>query len=222
MSDTAVTLPDCWKRIGVRGDRSCPELERHVHCRNCPVYSTAAKLVLQRGAPAGYLMDATAHYAEEPQDGQAGSRAVLVFRVGSEWLGLPCPLLDEIAECSLPHPLPHRRSGALLGIVNVRGELLSCVSIAAVLGIAAAASGESRRAGPARMLVLKHAEGRLACPVDGVHGVRRFHPRDLQALPTTVGKAAARYTQAVLPWGERSVGVLDDALLLYTLGRSLA
>jgi chemotaxis-related protein WspD len=217
-----MTLPDCWKRIGVYGDRSCPELERHVHCRNCPVYSTAAKQVLQRGAPAGYLRDATAHYAAEQEGGEAGSRAVLVFRVGPEWLGLPCPLLDEIAECSPRHPLPHRRSGALLGIVNVRGELLICVSIAAVLGTAAAESGGSRRAGPARMLVLRHGEGRLACPVDEVHGVQRFHPRELQALPATVSKAAARYTQAVLPWGERSVGVLDDELLLYTLGRSLA
>ena len=33
---------DCWNRIGVRGDRSCPELKQYVHCRNCPVYSAGA------------------------------------------------------------------------------------------------------------------------------------------------------------------------------------
>ena len=33
---------DCWNKIGVRGDASCAELERHIHCRNCPTYSAAA------------------------------------------------------------------------------------------------------------------------------------------------------------------------------------
>src|SRR5258706_152676 len=28
----------CWNRIGVRGDGSCPELARHVHCRHCPAF----------------------------------------------------------------------------------------------------------------------------------------------------------------------------------------
>ncbi len=39
-----ITLPmtaqgDCWNRIGVSGDRSCPELATVVHCHNCPVFS---------------------------------------------------------------------------------------------------------------------------------------------------------------------------------------
>ena len=47
MSDTSIPfaragLNDCWNKIGVRGDGSCPELARHVHCRNCPVYSASA------------------------------------------------------------------------------------------------------------------------------------------------------------------------------------
>jgi chemotaxis-related protein WspD len=228
MSDAAVVLHDCWNRIGVRGDRSCPELDRHVHCRNCPVHSAAAKQLLRRPVPAGYLSDATAHYASAQRRDEtgveAGSRSVLVFRVGPEWLALPCTLLNEVAECRPQHRLPHRRSGALLGIVNVRGELLVCVSIAMVLAIGANAAGRSqaRRAGPARLLVLKHDQGRLACPVDEVHGVQHFDPRDLQALPATVTKAAARYTQAVLRCGERSVGLLDEQLLLYTLVRSMA
>ena len=50
----------------------------------------------------------------------------------------------------------------------------------------------------------------------------RFDPQLLQSLPSTVSKAAARYTQGVLPWGQPSVGLLEEQLLLYTLGRSLA
>lgn len=224
MNAAAMVLDDCWKRIGVQGDRSCPRLQEHVHCRNCPVYSANARQLLRRPAPDGYLRDATAHYARVTQIEAAGSRTVLVFRVGAEWLALPSTLLDEVAESRARHTLPHRRSGALLGVVNVRGELLACVSIALALGIAANPAGptEARRASPARLLVLKDDEGRLACPVDEVFGVQRFHPQDLQALPATVSSAATRYTQAILPWQQRSVAVLDAPLLLYTLGRSLA
>ena len=46
-------LDDCWNRIGVRGDASCPELARHVHCHNCPVHAAAALALLDREPPEG-------------------------------------------------------------------------------------------------------------------------------------------------------------------------
>ncbi len=42
---------DCWNRIGVNGDRSCPELTSFVHCRNCPVFAAAARSFFDRPAP---------------------------------------------------------------------------------------------------------------------------------------------------------------------------
>ena len=41
-------VDDCWNRIGVFGDKSCPRLERHIHCRNCEVYGAAAIALLDR------------------------------------------------------------------------------------------------------------------------------------------------------------------------------
>ena len=55
-----------------------------------------------------------------------------------------------------------------------------------------------------------------------MHGIHRFHPRELQDVPATVAKAAATYSKALLPWRDHSVGLLDDQLLFYTLKRSLA
>ena len=40
------TIDDCWNRIGVCGDQTCPELTRFVHCHNCPVFSTASERLL--------------------------------------------------------------------------------------------------------------------------------------------------------------------------------
>ena len=48
---------DCWNSIGIAGDRSCRELEAHIHCRNCPVFASAAEEFLHRVAPEGYLSE---------------------------------------------------------------------------------------------------------------------------------------------------------------------
>ncbi len=48
---------DCWSHIGVSGDRTCPELSSVIHCRNCPVFTTAARTFFDRPAPEGYLAD---------------------------------------------------------------------------------------------------------------------------------------------------------------------
>ena len=41
-------IDDCWNRIGIYGDKSCPVLPEHIHCRNCSVYSAAATRLLDR------------------------------------------------------------------------------------------------------------------------------------------------------------------------------
>ncbi len=73
-----------------------------------------------------------------------------------------------------------------------------------------------------RLLVIRRDDVRAVCPVDDVHGIHRFHPRELKDVPATVARAAATYSKAILPWQGRSVGVLDDELLFHTLKRSIA
>ena len=46
----AQAIDDCWNRIGIHGDNSCPLLIEHIHCRNCAVYSAAATRLLDRYA----------------------------------------------------------------------------------------------------------------------------------------------------------------------------
>ena len=48
---------DCWNKIGISGDQSCPELKTFIHCRNCPVFAAAARTFFDRAAPEGYLAE---------------------------------------------------------------------------------------------------------------------------------------------------------------------
>lgn len=216
-------MDDCWNRIGVSGDSSCPELEKHVHCRNCPIYSAAALELLDCGLPANYVEDATDHFAVGRQIEEVGSESMVIFRVGAEWLALQTSVFEEVADLRAIHSLPHRREGVVLGLANVRGELLVCVSLSRALGLQTASDSKSEKIRTAlpRLLVIRRKASRAAFPVDEVYGVHRFHPLELKALPATVAHSTS-YTSAVAAWKDKSVGILDVQLVLYMLDRSLA
>jgi chemotaxis-related protein WspD len=224
MSPNHLATDDCWNRIGVRGDGSCPELKVHVHCRNCPVFSAGAGALLDRELPPGYQQEWTRHFAQPARVEESNTHSAVIFRVGAEWLALPTAVLEEVAEQRAVHSLPHLRGGAVLGLVNVRGELLVCVSLAALLGVDAGAVVEidARRQVHRRLLVIRYDSGRAVLPTDEVYGIHRYHPRELRETPATVSKAAPNYTRALLPWREQTVGLLDDARLCHALDRSLS
>jgi chemotaxis-related protein WspD len=217
-------LDDCWNRIGVRGDGSCPELRQYVHCRNCPVYSAGAAALLDAEAPVRYVADRTAHFAAALPVADGDTRSVVIFRVGSEWLALPTSVVIEVTNVLPIHSLPHRSNPVVLGLVSVRGELLVGVALRQVIGADPAAATSPERTAQAyqRLLVLRREGVRVVCPVDEVYGIHRFHRRELKDLPTTVARAAVTYSTALLVWRGHAVGTLDDQLLFYTLKRSLA
>jgi chemotaxis-related protein WspD len=217
------TRGDCWNTIGVRGDRSCTELRTHVHCRNCGVHASAAARLLEKAPPDGYILDWTQYAAQQHRAPDADFQTVLIFRLGREWLALASAVVKEVADRRTIHSLPHRRRGTLLGLVNVRGELLVCVSLGHALGLdpAAAAEPAPDRLVHGRMLVLRRNDTRVVCAVDEVHGIHKFNSETLKDVPVTIGKAATAHATSVLPWREHSVGVLDDAALFHTLQRSV-
>src|SRR3954452_31519 len=81
-------VDDCWNRIGVRGDRSCPELTRVVHCHNCPVFATAGRHFLDAPSPPGYLEEWTSRLAEPAEEVASDQESVLVFQLADEQLAM--------------------------------------------------------------------------------------------------------------------------------------
>ena len=191
-----------------------------MHCRNCPCTRRRAAL-LDADVPAS-TADRTAHFAEPVPAEDSETRSVVIFRVASG-ARPPTAVVVEVKAISPIHSLPHRRNGVVLGLASVRGELLVCVSLRHVVGaeLPAAAGHERSDTAYKRLLVLRREAVRFVCPVDEVHGIHRFQPRELKGLPTTVAKATVTYSTALLAWRGHSVGTLDDQLLFYTLRRSL-
>jgi len=225
-ADAMLELDDCWRRIGVAGDRSCAALLEHVHCRNCPVYADAAQRRLQRPVDPEYRA-AWARELARPHPPQAAlDAAALVLRVGAEWLAAPMEMVAAVAPLAKPHRLPHRGGGGLLGIVNVDGRLLPAVSLAALLGIDGAGSdGGIERAAPApagrhafaRLLVLACGGQSYALPVDEVHGVLRYAAAALRVPAATLQRTPSALLAGVIDaeaaGAASGIGLLDGALL---------
>lgn len=209
----------CWKRIGIWGDRTCPELATHGHCRNCPVYSAGAARLLDTEVPADYLAANARHYAQAKTDQRLAVKSAVVFRVAGEWLALPAGVFQEIAPIKPVHSLPHRRDALVTGLVNVRGELLICISLPVVLGLATTVETSLSTA---RHAVVGRGADRYVFAAEEVAGVHRYDEASLAPVPATLAHAQAVHTRGLLRWQDRPVGLLDDSLLRHSVNRGLA
>ena len=217
LADTQA-IDDCWNRIGIHGDKSCPLLAEHIHCRNCSVYSAAATRLLDRYA---LQQDDRQAYAPAEADEDIVTRSILMFRLGEEWLGIATRCLVEVAPLQPIHSLPHQRSRALLGVANVRGALVACLSLVELLGLDPASTGASGARVMPRMLIIAAQDGPVVVPVDEVDGIHAMDERELESASASGNQANARFTLGVLQWKSRSLRLLDQEQLLSAITRSL-
>jgi chemotaxis-related protein WspD len=211
-------VTDCWNKIGVRGDHSCPELPRVVHCHNCAVFAGAGRRFLDAPSPEGYLEEWTKRLAAPIETASSDLVGVLIFRLAEEWLALSVQALVEVTTPRPVHRVPHR-GGVLAGLVNIRGELALCARLDLILGVEAGDSVAVSRSGRSlgRLLVVERDGERWVFAVDEVDQVRRFESREIVSVPATVGRATARLSRGVFHWQGRAIGLLDDERLFQTL-----
>ncbi|WP_130911708.1 chemotaxis protein CheW [Pseudomonas sp. Sample_9] len=215
--EDARAIDDCWNRIGIHGDKSCPLLEEHIHCRNCSVYSAAATRLLDRYSLQQDQREAVVSKVEI----DVKTRSLLMFRLGEEWLGLATRTLVEVAPLQAIHSLPHQRSRALLGVANVRGALVACLSLVELLDLGASVAPAGGGRIMPRMLIIAAHGGPVVVPVDEVDGIHAIDERILDAASQSGAQASAKYTRGVLQYRGRSLRWLDEEQLLSAVTRSL-
>ena len=226
------TQSACWQQIGVWGDRTCPELAAVAHCHACSTYKAAGAQLLARSAPPGYAAEQTAQLAAPTQLGdRADIRLALIFRLGREWLAMPSSVCQQVLSPVSPHTLPHRSNQTLLGIVNVRGQLLLKVSLFEALGLTAvttesAAKSATQRQGYSRMVVVeksiesdagtRHLDT-WAFDVDELSGIYPVALGQLETAANGVINRAETCTRYVFSWQNQQVNWLDDSQLFKSL-----
>jgi chemotaxis-related protein WspD len=187
-------------------------------------HRNASARLFDRLVPEDYLREWTTHVAARKKVAEAGTKSLVIFRFATEWLALPTDTLQEVVDRCVVRTVPHHRGGILSGLANVRGELLLCVSLGILLGLEKAdrVHRTEKRTSDGRLLICNRKGDRVAFRVDEVHGLHRYHPRELRDVPATLSKAAGAYIVGLLPWRDRTVGCLDEELLFYALNKGLA
>ena len=218
-------VDSCWNRIGTRGDRSCPELAEYIRCRNCPVFAGAATVLLDRPLPAGYAAAWNSHLTGAKATEPGKTRSAVIFRLNAEWFALPTDLFEEVTETRRVHSLPHRRNPVVLGLCNVRGEVIVCISLHAMLGLPDMPRDSGENAAAVlrpRLVVIRHASGPAAFRVDEVQPTFRVEETALRTVPTTIAKAGSNYVKGLFAWNEQTVGYLDADRIAHAINQSLA
>ena len=214
----------CWNEIGVKGDFSCQQLKAVIHCHNCPVYCEAGRSLFNREIPLKYLEDWTRVVAETSNEKEtffSAKNAIssMIFRLGGELLSIPVKTIQEIVVPTAVHSLPHRSDRLFLGLTNIRGETLICISLAHLLSLPV--DSDEPKELLKRMIVAGNPKDRWVFLVDEVFGVHRFSPDELNEAPVVITKATETYSQLVGNWQGQKVNFLDAELIFYTLNRKI-
>jgi len=218
-----IVIDDCWRRIGVRGDKTCPELKVNQHCHNCEMYAAAGRQLLNRKLPSDYTQTWTKILSAPADNFLSGKQSLFVFRIGTEWLALSTSMLVEVLEIRNIHFIPHRSNQTLLGLINVQGEMQLCFSAAKHLGIHESGSeqNKTKRKVMSRMLLVSKEGEDLAFIADEVYGVQFYHEKELQSLPATISSEKGSLSKGLLVWEQGHVAVLDGSLLFDALMGSI-
>ena len=218
-------IDDCWNRIGVRGDRSCPKLPEHIHCHNCEVFASAAQTLLDRPALHDYTAELTQFVAEPAASRRLPDQSVVLFAVAGEGFAVPTGCVVEMTDVERPRPVPHRVNAVFRGLVKIRGQLELCVSLRGLLGIAApdAATTAALAASKPQPGAADHAAERLsvlvvalegerwAWLVDSVSGVHRYESGSVLESPSASHKAPS-FVSGLIPRADgQHFGLLDVA-----------
>ncbi|VVE86768.1 chemotaxis protein CheW [Pandoraea bronchicola] len=153
--------------------------------------------------------------------------SLLLFRLADEWLALPASTIEEVAPMRAWHSVPGHRQRALLGLVNLRGALVPCLSLGELLGVQPAPQTQpsplnTLRTSTSRLLALRHGHHLSAFPVTEVHGTVAPAKTAMGLVPATTLGATDGFAVAVLHWREHVVGVLDPLRVGAAFDRSLA
>lgn len=223
MQTTQLKIDACWNRIGMwrTGRERCPELDKFVHCRNCPVFSKIGRTLLHTHPPEGYRSEWTKILAAEKKISPIKVKAAFVFRTGNDWLALPSHMIQEIVNMGQIHTIPNTTSKVLRGLVNIHGQLQICVSIGRILGIEkrqrTAEELDPDYISPERLVVVLQDNHLVAFPVSEVQGIIHYTTDMVKEPPVTISGSKAVYTKGILQLGGKDIGLLKNKPLFKTL-----
>lgn len=224
MMGNSIKIDDCWNKIGVwrDGEIKCEKLNDVIHCYNCETYSNAGRSLLNRATPAGYDDEWADVLAAEKIPKAKNLISAVVFRLGAEWLSLPVSMINEITLLKNIYDIPHNQNKKIRGMVNIRGELIICMSLGYLLGVEKPDEfliDEEHKIN--RLIMIKEKNGYIVFPVSEIDGIIHYDPDNLSAVPDTVKNATLNFINGVTNTHDKTIGCIDNNNLLDAIASTL-
>ncbi len=220
----SINIDDCWNTIGVwrRGDKKCEKLNDVVHCYNCDVYSNAGRSLLNRTTPEGYDDEWADVLAAEKTIKTKNTISAVVFRLGAEWLSLPVNMINEITLLRSIYDIPHNQNKKIRGMVNIRGELIICMSLGYLLGIEKPEDDLINEERPInRLIMIRERNGYIVFPVSEIDGIIHYDPEKLSSAPDTVRNSKLNFIQGIATLNSKTIGCIEHTTLLDNIASTL-
>lgn len=213
------TVTHCWQAIGVWrvGGAACERLAKFEHCANCPVYHEAGQSLLDRELSDEDLAEATARVRQPVAPRDPDRLHALAFRLGDAIYALPLSSCDGVSPSSTARRVPHRNPDILLGVVNVFGRVIPCVSLDGLL-----ARRREATSAPRVMIVLRSRERQVALPVDAVIDQMQYHRSDVTGVAASAEKGPPGIVEGMVSWRDATTMLLDTGRLWAVLEAQLA
>jgi chemotaxis-related protein WspD len=217
----------CWRTIGVWGNQKprCEKLNELIHCRNCETFYAAAEASFQNRSSGTAALEKSRELLERlHQQVQQGDLSIVPFRLGRFWFGIETAAVKMVAaECRI-HTVPFRARPALLGLIPVNGEAVTCVCLSEIIGVRVNESPSTVVCGSVfhRFLVLKMGDSRVAFKVDEVLDVaRHFFDELIETKPEDKQLQGYSQYQLLIKDKNISVCILEEKVLLAAIARAL-
>jgi purine-binding chemotaxis protein CheW len=136
------------------------------------------------------------------------SRLLATFRLRDAHYALDAAVVLEVIRVGEITPVPHSPC-ELLGVINLRGRIVSLIDMAQVLGLPKQTLGAR-----SRVFIVEHSGEYVGLLADEVGEVAELEEHQLQPPPASVPLERLRYCLSVCRLDHRVVMLLDSAALL--------
>jgi purine-binding chemotaxis protein CheW len=130
------------------------------------------------------------------------------FRVGGQSYALDIRRVQEVLVAAEIEPVPGAPA-AVLGVINLRGRIVTVVDLGRCLGFAASPAGT-----PCTVLIADAADGALGLRVDGVAEVCSVAEGAIRPVPPTLGRQPDPLVRGVVGRAEPVLTLLNADLLV--------
>jgi chemotaxis-related protein WspD len=184
--------------------------------------SSATKL-FERVPGQAYLEEWTKILAHVPENAEEIKEAsYVIFRLSKDWFALSTLAFSNIGSERTINLLPYHEDPAILGIVNLQGQLRLCFSMHILLGVEAEEKKTKEESTHyKRLLAISNESDLWTFPADEVLSVVSLDVSKTANVPVNLLNAKENYLKSVFTFNEKKIYIIDEEMLFMSLRRRL-